>query len=60
LKHFAAPDTVVSPKMHGQVTNRDRLAADGEAFTRSIPPECDWALESFVHKLMLKGMHDYL
>jgi hypothetical protein len=42
--------------MHGQVTNRDRLAADGEAFACFVPAERDWALERFVHKLMSKGM----
>jgi hypothetical protein len=56
LKHFAAPDTVVPPKMHGQVINRDRPAADGEAFACLIPAERDWALECFVHKLLAKGM----
>jgi hypothetical protein len=57
LKHFVASDTVVPAKMHEQVMHRDGPAADGEAFAYPIPPECDWALECFVHKLLAKGMH---
>jgi hypothetical protein len=52
LKHFAALDTVILPKMHVHVINRDGPAADGEAFARSIPPQRDWAFECFVHNLM--------
>lgn len=51
LKHFGALDTVILPKMHVHVINRDGPAADGEAFARSIPPQRDWAFECFVHKL---------
>jgi hypothetical protein len=50
LKHFAALDTVILPKMHVHVINRDGPAADGEAFARFIPPQRDWAFECFVHK----------
>jgi hypothetical protein len=51
FKHFAASDTVVSLKVREQVINRNGPAADGEAFARFIPPECDWAFECLVHKL---------
>ncbi len=50
LKHFGALDTVILPKMHVHVINRDGPAADGEAFARFIPPQRDWAFECFVHK----------
>jgi len=50
LKHFGALDTVILPKMHVHVINRDGPAADGEAFARSIPLQRDWAFECFVHK----------
>jgi hypothetical protein len=55
FKHFAAPDTVLSPKMHGQVIKRQMA----KRFACLIPPKRDWALECFVHKRLPKGIRYY-